>query len=67
MIVTLDLTDLESGLLTDAVNEHQDQGPTQSGWASPELITLRTKVDKAVSDAIMAKRNEDPEPFGPPN
>lgn len=54
-LVTLHLTLQQLETLSDKLYELQDEGPTDAGWASPELEELRAIVDARI-DVLSEKQ-----------
>jgi hypothetical protein len=51
MRIVLELTQEEADKLSEAVDFHQDMGPTGEGWASNLLESVRAKVEEAIAEA----------------
>jgi hypothetical protein len=51
MRIVLELTKEEADKLSEAVDFHQDRGPTGEGWASSLLESVRAKVEEAIAEA----------------
>jgi hypothetical protein len=59
MKIEMELTLEEVDKLAEAVDSHQDQGPSGEGWASDALSAVRAKVQDAIDAANAALRQSD--------